>query len=83
MTIKNRLKQLEETLKRHHENPYLAYSTSELVEELEKIIDLQPHCLSRTPEEAYSKGYDSMADEIAQALGMTAKEFKAFLELHT
>lgn len=51
----------------------------ELIDHIETACELPPGSLPRTAEEAYASGYSCMAEAVSMALGMTIKEFRAWL----
>lgn len=50
-----------------------------LMADIEQALEMPPGSLPRTPEEAAGRGYQSMAAALADTLGLTMPELKAYL----
>lgn len=77
MSLGKRLAKLEARVR--HGQPAAELSISDLMAGVEQALDLPPVSLPRTPEEAYTRGFQSMAAALADALGITLQELKEAL----
>lgn len=80
MTTKDRLDKLAAALRLQNNSQSKSVSLPEIMAKAESVLELPAGSLSRTPEEAYTKGFESMAGELAACLGMTSQELKEFLK---
>jgi hypothetical protein len=84
MNLKTRLEQLE----RQRQPPKARYLSEDeeaealarLMERLEGALEVDPGMLPRTPEEALQRGFMTMADALADTLGMTRQELRDHLK---
>ena len=80
MNLKARIEALERLAKPGERNPLADMPLSQFMEHCEQLLELPVGSLPRSPEEAQRAGFDSMAEAMASALGITYSQLKQYIE---